>query len=90
MDGGSLFAGLQAVGATGAIMGALPVVAGIGALVGLGLWALNRKWFNFCNFPISLSILLKRKVNLYFSLIPIGQTMAKCLKNSRDISCSPS
>jgi hypothetical protein len=38
-----LFAGLQAVGATGAIMGALPVVAGIGALVGLGVWALNRK-----------------------------------------------
>jgi hypothetical protein len=35
-------------------MGALPVVAGIGALVGLGVWALNRKWFNFCIFPISL------------------------------------
>jgi hypothetical protein len=42
---------------------------------------LNRKWFNFYIFPISLSILLKRKVNLYFSLIPIGQTMANCLKH---------
>lgn len=36
---GSLFAGLQSVAATGAVLGALPVVAGVTAVIGVGVGA---------------------------------------------------
>lgn len=42
---GSLFATMQALGA-GAMIGALPVVVGVGAVGGLGYWAVKKyAWF---------------------------------------------
>ena len=38
---GSLFATLQSIGATGAIIGAMPIVVGVGAVLGLGAWIVS-------------------------------------------------
>jgi hypothetical protein len=49
-------------------MGALPVVAGIGALVGLGVWALNRKWYSTINIYFSFAIKFNVKIILPISV----------------------
>lgn len=42
---GSLFATLQSIGATGAIIGAMPIVVGVGAVLGLGAWIVSLFWY---------------------------------------------